>query len=93
MRNYVITMGIRLGCFVCMFVFQPVGWHTAVLAIGAIFLPYVAVIIVNQAQSGDVAEAERPEIAIDAAAPVTRDDAEQSRVIRISESDDRGAAA
>lgn len=47
MRRYIWTMGIRVTCFVLMAVVTPYGWYTWVFAAGAIFLPYVAVIVAN----------------------------------------------
>jgi hypothetical protein len=47
LRNYMITMGIRVSCFVLMAVVTPYGWYTWVFAAGAIFLPYVAVVLAN----------------------------------------------
>jgi hypothetical protein len=45
MRNYSITMGIRLVCiFVC---FLVPGYWVILPAIGAVVLPYVAVVIAN----------------------------------------------
>ncbi|WP_368732696.1 DUF3099 domain-containing protein [Microbacterium sp. ZXX196] len=87
MRQYVITMAIRTVCVVLMFAIQPWGWHTAVLGIGAIFLPYFAVVIANQAQSALSPAAERPEIAIEAARPAepTASD-EDPAVFRMNES-------
>ncbi|WP_396641479.1 DUF3099 domain-containing protein [Microbacterium sp.] len=47
MRRYMWTMVIRITCFVLMAVVTPYGWYTWVFAAGAIFLPYVAVIVAN----------------------------------------------
>ena len=64
-RNYLLTMGIRTACVILCAVVVPYGWHTAVFAVGAIFLPYVAVVVANVA----AAPAERavpPERALEA---------------------------
>ncbi|HEV7955874.1 MAG: hypothetical protein JWL94_1675 [Microbacteriaceae bacterium] len=45
MTRYLITMGIRLICIVLCFVVQ--GWWVAVFAVGAIVLPYLAVVLAN----------------------------------------------
>ncbi|MGV3713398.1 DUF3099 domain-containing protein [Pseudolysinimonas sp.] len=45
MRRYAITMGIRTLCVVAM-LFTP-GWWLLVPALGAVFLPYVAVVFAN----------------------------------------------
>ena len=46
-RRYMWTMAIRISCFVLMAVVTPYGWYTWVFAAGAIFLPYIAVIVAN----------------------------------------------
>ncbi len=58
MRNYTITMGVRLACFLAIPFVS--GWWVWVFAAGAIVLPYFAVIIANVADSTD-SRAERPE--------------------------------
>ena len=46
-KRYALTMGFRTACFVAMvFVEGPLRW---VLFAGAVILPYVAVIVANQA--------------------------------------------
>lgn len=45
MRRYAITMGVRTVCVIAC-IFTP-GWWLLVPALGAIFLPYVAVILAN----------------------------------------------
>lgn len=48
-KRYAITMAIRTACFVSMiFVSGPLRW---VLLAGAIFLPYIAVVLANQANT------------------------------------------
>ncbi|QLD12937.1 DUF3099 domain-containing protein [Microbacterium oleivorans] len=47
MTKYFIMMAVRVVCFILMVVIAPYGWHTAVLAVGAVFLPYFAVIVAN----------------------------------------------
>ncbi|HET9647276.1 MAG TPA: DUF3099 domain-containing protein [Microlunatus sp.] len=46
-KRYMITMGFRTACFVCM-LFVPGVWRWVLLA-GAVLLPYVAVVFANQA--------------------------------------------
>jgi hypothetical protein len=49
MIKYSLTMGIRFVCVVlCVF---ARGWWLAVFACGAVFLPYIAVVIANVSQS------------------------------------------
>lgn len=45
MIKYSITMGIRVVCILLMLFVQ--GWWLVVCAIGAIVLPYIAVVIAN----------------------------------------------
>jgi hypothetical protein len=48
-RRYLIMMGIRLVCFVIavlLFV-EHAGWLTAIPAVGAIAIPYFAVVFAN----------------------------------------------
>jgi hypothetical protein len=45
--KYAITMAVRMACFIAMVLITPYGWYTWVLGAGAIFLPYIAVIIAN----------------------------------------------
>ena len=48
-RRYLLMMGIRAVCFgiaVIMFV-NHLGWLTAIPAVGAIFIPYFAVVFAN----------------------------------------------
>jgi len=45
MRKYLIAMGIRLVCIILCFVVQ--GWWLVVFALGAIILPYLAVVTAN----------------------------------------------
>jgi Protein of unknown function (DUF3099) len=54
-RRYLLMMGIRTVCFgiaVLMFV-NHLGWFTAIPAVGAIFLPYFAVVIANAGREPD----------------------------------------
>lgn len=59
--KYMITMGIRVGCFVAMVLITPYGWYTWVFALGAVFLPYVAVVIANVGQGDKPVAAVSPE--------------------------------
>ena len=45
-RRYVISMGIRTGCFLLALVFRS-HWVVWVFMAAALFLPYVAVVIAN----------------------------------------------
>ncbi len=58
MVRYLITMGIRLVCIALCLVVQ--GWWLLLCAAGAIFLPYIAVILANVVVS-KTGTVERPE--------------------------------
>jgi hypothetical protein len=94
-RNYLLTMAIRITCLVLMVLITPYGWYSFVFAAGAVFLPYFAVVGANAASGRDVTVAQRPETAIEAA-PEREDTAEERpvppSVIRIAESPARDAA-
>jgi hypothetical protein len=58
MLEYSIMMGIRVLCVLaCIWVR---GWWLLIPALGAIFLPYFAVVVANAAQSGARGQVERP---------------------------------
>lgn len=81
-------MGIRIACFALMVLITPYGWYTWILGAGAVFLPYIAVVIANVGEDVHTVEAERPERALTQApepvdAPVT--EASEPPVILIQE--------
>lgn len=58
MIQYSVTMGIRMVCIaLCIFVR---GWWLVLPAAGAIFLPYIAVVLANAASSKGSGVVERP---------------------------------
>ncbi len=86
-QKYMLMMAVRLACIILMAVVTPYGWYTFVFAVGAIFLPYVAVIVANVGQDAPDTTAVNPERALEAprpapAAPVASD---SPVVIRIAE--------
>lgn len=83
--KYAITMGIRMACFIAMVLITPYGWYTWVLGAGAIFLPYVAVIVANVGADVRRSAAVSPERMLEAAPPPPEATTEQPRVIRITE--------
>jgi len=85
--KYMVMMGIRIACFIAMAVITPYGWYTFVFAAGAIFLPYLAVIVANVGADQGSARAIAPERAIEAPAPApaAATAAEGPVVIRIAE--------
>jgi len=85
--KYMVMMGIRIACFIAMAVVTPYGWYTFVFAAGAIFLPYLAVIIANVGADQPSSTAIAPERAIEAptAAPAAAGRSDEPIVIRIAE--------
>jgi len=86
--RYMLMMGIRIGCFLAMALITPYGWYTFVFAAGAIFLPYVAVILANVGQDAPETTAINPERAIEAPRPApaaAAADPDAPLVIRIAE--------
>ena len=67
--KYTVAMIIRVVCIV-LAVSVPLGWLTIVFAIGAVFLPYFAVIIANaqgaNSSRSSAKSAEAPTISISA---------------------------
>ncbi len=86
MTKYFLMMCVRVVCFVLMVVITPYGWHTLVLAIGAVFLPYVAVVVANVGVTGREERAVSPERALPASAPPPASETPQTGVIRLQES-------
>ena len=84
MTKYFTMMAIRVACFVLMVAVQPYGWYTWLFAIGAVFLPYVAVVIANVA-AAPAGRAMPPERALDAPRPAEPTPPETTGVIRIEE--------
>lgn len=76
-KRYVITMLFRLACFVAIF-FVPGVWRW-VLGAGAVFLPYIAVILANQVDSRRIAGRSGP--AAEAAAEPDRPQLESVQII------------
>jgi Protein of unknown function (DUF3099) len=61
-RRYLIMMGIRLVCFVIAVVafLNGAGWLTAIPAVGAIAIPYFAVVFANGGREPDGRSRFRP---------------------------------
>ena len=84
--RYLVTMGIRVACFILMVVITPYGWYTWVFGDAAIFLPYIAVVSANVGQEGRRNRREDPEAALPAAPSAPSPAAApEVRVIRIDE--------
>lgn len=85
-RRYLITMGVRIACLILAVVIQPYGWYTFVFAIGAIFLPYIAVVSANARSSTRVDHAVPPESDSLTAPSEPAPPAAEPGVLRIGES-------
>ncbi|MEZ3160120.1 DUF3099 domain-containing protein [Microbacterium sp. BWT-B31] len=85
-KKYIVMMSVRVVCFLLMVLVTPYGWYTWIFAAGAIFLPYIAVVIANVGKNEPVAPIESPERALPQA-PTTRTPARSAAdtVIRIEE--------
>lgn len=68
-RNYAIAMSVRMVCVILVFLVH--GWWLLVPAIGAVLLPYIAVVIANNGSRRAGSPIESP----DSAAIVIRDPA------------------
>jgi hypothetical protein len=91
--KYLVMMAVRILCFALMVLITPYGWYTWVLAAGAVFLPYVAVVIANVGKDVVDTEVVTPERMLPAAAPepLAPDQAAGPTVIRIAETPNAGA--
>lgn len=56
--KYSIAMGIRMVCVICLIFAQ--GWWLLFFAVGAIVLPYFAVVLANVGTAGESGSVERP---------------------------------
>ena len=79
--RYLITMGIRVACFILMVVITPYGWYTWVFGAAAIFLPYIAVVSANVGQEARRNRREDPEPALPSSPSALPD----TQVIRVQE--------
>ncbi len=68
-RTYAITMTVRMVCFALAVLITPYSWYTWVFAVGAMILPYIAVVLANASTSDAGQTAEAPVIALEAAPP------------------------
>jgi DUF3099 family protein len=61
-RRYLIMMGIRAVCFIAAVVLfvNHAGWLTAIPAVGAIIIPYFAVVFANGGREPNVTRGFRP---------------------------------
>ena len=84
-RTYTITMSIRMLCFLLTVIVTPYSWYTWVFAAGAIFLPYIAVVMANAVQARGARPIESPERMLETTRPPVDAEPEAPRVIRIDE--------
>ena len=83
--RYLITMGVRIACFILMVAVQPYGWYTWVFAVGAVVLPYIAVVMANVGEdSRSTRRSETPERALPAT-PSPTTPVGETGVVRIVE--------
>lgn len=87
LTKYMVMMGIRLVCIVAMVLVQPFGWYTWLFALGAVVLPYIAVVIANVGSDVHRTNSVSPERMLDAPAPpeAAPTSAPAPTVIRIAE--------
>ena len=85
-RQYVITMTIRTICVILVFAVQPLGWWTWIFALGAAFLPYIAVVFANTPANDDAAGIESPELALGAPSTPSSPITNEPTVLRVRES-------
>ena len=64
-RRYTVTMAFRTICFLVAVIFAH-GWLQWTLFAGAVFLPYVAVLLANQADTKGMKKVARPGAPADA---------------------------
>lgn len=85
MIKYTVAMSIRVACIFAMLFAK--GWWLAVFAAGAVFLPYVAVVLANVSGPSRDTEVLRPGGIVPVAPPAPGGDGEAGRP-----DDERGAA-
>lgn len=81
-------MAVRVLCFILMVFVQPFGWWTWVFGAGAIFLPYIAVVLANVGEEGNTTEAVPPERQLEAPVDHAAGDAHED-VITVQENRER----
>ncbi len=61
-RRYLLMMGLRLACFLLagLLIWLRAGWLAAIPAVGAIVLPYFAVVVANAGRRTDQETGFRP---------------------------------
>ncbi|MCU1542325.1 MAG: hypothetical protein JWM50_190 [Microbacteriaceae bacterium] len=67
MIKYTVAMTVRVVCVLLLFVVH--GWWLLVALIGALVLPYVAVVLANNVRGGSATRVERPGAIVPVARP------------------------
>lgn len=86
MTKYFVMMSVRVLCFVLMVVVTPYGWYTWLFALGAIILPYLAVVVANVSSRGGAATRISPERSLPAPPEAPASAPPAAPTIRIQES-------
>ncbi|QAY61516.1 DUF3099 domain-containing protein [Microbacterium protaetiae] len=80
--RYLIMMAVRVLCFILMVFVQPFGWWTWIFGAGAIFLPYIAVVLANVGEEGKTIDAVAPGHELDAHATTRPTHADEVITVR-----------
>jgi Protein of unknown function (DUF3099) len=86
--KYLVSMSVRVVCFLLMVLVTPYGWYTWVFGAAAALLPYIAVVIANVGQDliSSTASAPTDQTAEEPATRAVDAHPETPTVITISES-------
>ena len=61
MLKYAVAMVLRLICFViAVLLYRTLGWWTLIPIVGAVILPYIAVVLANTVIHSKITPVERP---------------------------------
>jgi hypothetical protein len=92
MTKYFVMMSVRVICFILMVVITPYGWYTWLFALGAVVLPYLAVVIANVGPAAHEPTAIAPSRALTARPdPVQAAPDERPGIIRVTETKNPGS--
>lgn len=83
--RYLLLMAVRVACFILMVLIQPYGWHTLVLGLGAVFIPYIAVVLANAGEADHTEHSVSPDRQLEAT-PEAPPAPDAPNVLRIQES-------
>lgn len=91
MHKYFLMMAVRASCFILMVAVTPYGWYTWLFAAGAIFLPYLAVVVANVSRNASPSSAVPPERQLTQGSAPTEPPDTDPPVIRVHETRPPGA--